>query len=104
MLGATKASMVTYLVPVVAVAVGVAFLGENFSARLVVGGLITVAGVALVQTHLRGLGRLSTIPLVGTVLAALLLSACGRAPSAAGCRPRHPSAAPTRRPPPVPEA
>ena len=88
-LGATKASMVTYLVPVVAVAVGVAFLGENFSARLVVGGLITVAGVALVQTRLRGLGRLRTIPLVGTVLAALLLSACSGSTSASPCQTVH---------------
>ncbi|HWW53038.1 MAG TPA: DUF3105 domain-containing protein, partial [Acidimicrobiales bacterium] len=59
------------------------------SARLVVGGLITVAGVALVQTRLRGLGRLGTIPLVGTVLAALLLSACGGASTASPCRTVH---------------
>jgi uncharacterized membrane protein len=85
-LGATKASMVTYLVPVVAVAVGVAFLGENFSARLVVGGLITVAGVALVQTRLRGLGRLRCVPLVGALLAALLLTACNGSSSAPACR------------------
>jgi drug/metabolite transporter (DMT)-like permease len=52
--GATVASLVTYLVPLVAVAAGVLVLGEPFSLRLVVGGLIVVAGVALVQGRLFG--------------------------------------------------
>src|SRR5205823_1767042 len=38
-IGPTRASLVTYLVPVVAVAVGVVFLGEPFHLRLVGGGL-----------------------------------------------------------------
>jgi drug/metabolite transporter (DMT)-like permease len=52
--GATVASLVTYLVPLVAVAAGILVLGEPFSVRLVLGGLIVVAGVALVQGRLLG--------------------------------------------------
>jgi drug/metabolite transporter (DMT)-like permease len=52
--GATVASLVTYLVPLVAVSAGVLVLGEPFSIRLVIGGLIVVAGVALVQGRLFG--------------------------------------------------
>jgi drug/metabolite transporter (DMT)-like permease len=47
--GPTRASLVTYLIPIVAVAVGVAFLDEAFSFRLVVGGGLTVAGIALLN-------------------------------------------------------
>jgi drug/metabolite transporter (DMT)-like permease len=53
-LGPTVASTVTYLVPVVAVAVGVLFLNEAFHLRLLVGGVLTVAGIALLN---RGGGR-----------------------------------------------
>jgi drug/metabolite transporter (DMT)-like permease len=52
--GATVASLVTYLVPIVGVAAGVLVLGEPFSLRLVAGGLVVVAGVALVQGRLLG--------------------------------------------------
>jgi drug/metabolite transporter (DMT)-like permease len=52
--GATVASLVTYLVPLVAVAAGILVLGEPFSIRLVVGGLVVVLGVALVQGRLFG--------------------------------------------------
>ena len=52
-LGSTKASLVTYLIPVVAVAVGIAFLGEDFHPRLLAGGALIVAGIALVQGRLR---------------------------------------------------
>jgi drug/metabolite transporter (DMT)-like permease len=47
-LGPTKASLVTYLVPVVAVAVGVIVLGETFEWRLPAGGALIVGGIALV--------------------------------------------------------
>jgi drug/metabolite transporter (DMT)-like permease len=50
--GATVASLVTYLVPLVAVVAGILVLGEPFSLRLVLGGLIVVVGVALVQGRL----------------------------------------------------
>ncbi|MDQ3896808.1 MAG: DMT family transporter, partial [Actinomycetota bacterium] len=48
-LGPTVASVVTYLVPVVAVVVGVAFLDEPFELRLLVGGALTVAGIVLLN-------------------------------------------------------
>jgi drug/metabolite transporter (DMT)-like permease len=55
--GATVASLVTYLVPIVGVAAGVLVLGEPFSVRLVLGGLVVVGGVALVQGRLLGARR-----------------------------------------------
>jgi drug/metabolite transporter (DMT)-like permease len=48
-LGPTKASLVTYLIPFVAVVVGIAVLDEPFEWRIVVGGLVTVAGIAAVN-------------------------------------------------------
>jgi drug/metabolite transporter (DMT)-like permease len=48
-LGPTTASVVTYLVPVVAVAVGVTFLGEAFQLRLVAGGALTIVGIAMLR-------------------------------------------------------
>lgn len=56
-LGATKASLVTYIVPVVAVFVGIVVLDEPFEWRLVLGGLVTVAGIAAVT-----LGRRAPTP------------------------------------------
>jgi drug/metabolite transporter (DMT)-like permease len=47
-LGATKASLVTYLVPVVAVVVGILALDERFEWGLPVGGALALAGIALV--------------------------------------------------------
>ncbi|MDQ3897688.1 MAG: DMT family transporter [Actinomycetota bacterium] len=48
-LGPTVASVVTYLVPVVAVVVGVVFLDEPFELRLLLGGGLTVAGIVLLN-------------------------------------------------------
>ena len=48
-LGPTVASVVTYLVPVVAVVVGVVFLDEQFEHRLLLGGALTVAGIVLLN-------------------------------------------------------
>jgi drug/metabolite transporter (DMT)-like permease len=45
-LGATTASSVNYVVPVVAVAVGVAVLGEPVTWQLIVGGLVVLGSVA----------------------------------------------------------
>jgi drug/metabolite transporter (DMT)-like permease len=64
--GATVASLVTYLVPLVAVAAGVLVLGEPFSLRLVLGGLIVILGVALVQGRLLGPRRRTTEPVPET--------------------------------------
>lgn len=52
-LGPTTASLVTYLIPVVAVAVGIAFLDEAFRLRVVAGGALIVVGIALVHSRLR---------------------------------------------------
>jgi drug/metabolite transporter (DMT)-like permease len=45
--GPTRAAAVTYLIPIVAVTVGVVFLDEPFSLRLIAGGVLTVAGIAI---------------------------------------------------------
>ena len=52
--GATTASLVTYLIPIVGVAAGVLVLDEPFSYRLVIGGLIVVLGIALTQGRILG--------------------------------------------------
>ena len=72
-IGPTKASMVTYVVPVVAVIVGIVGLGEPFQIRVIVGGLVIALGIALVQDRLRSMRR---IPVVGALLAAVVLGAC----------------------------
>jgi drug/metabolite transporter (DMT)-like permease len=48
-LGATMAAAVTYLVPVMAVTVGLLFLHEPFHLRLVAGGLLIVGGIVLLN-------------------------------------------------------
>ena len=58
-MGATLASLVTYLVPVVAVTMGVLFLGEPFHVRLVLGGALVVLGIALLQQRLRRFRRVA---------------------------------------------
>lgn len=68
--GATKASVVTYLVPVVGLVVGVTIADEPFSWRLVIGAALIVAGVIAVQGKLPKLRRR-----VPPVLAALALLA-----------------------------
>jgi drug/metabolite transporter (DMT)-like permease len=45
--GATTASTVTYVIPLVAVAAGVVFLGESFAWHEPVGGLVVLLGVAV---------------------------------------------------------
>ena len=47
--GPTAASTVTYLLPVVAVALGIIFLGEPAAAHLLIGTGIVLVGIALVQ-------------------------------------------------------
>ncbi|HXH58103.1 EamA family transporter [Iamia sp.] len=47
-LGATVASLVTYLIPVVALVVGALVLGEEVTPRIVVGGAVIIGSVALV--------------------------------------------------------
>jgi drug/metabolite transporter (DMT)-like permease len=55
--GSTRTSLVTYLVPVVAVAVGVVFLGERFHLRLLAGGTLIIGGIAMLQGRLRRVRR-----------------------------------------------
>jgi drug/metabolite transporter (DMT)-like permease len=50
--GATTASAVNYLVPVAAVIVGVAVLGEPVEWNLLVGGVVVIAGVAFAENRL----------------------------------------------------
>ncbi|MDP9019941.1 MAG: EamA family transporter, partial [Actinomycetota bacterium] len=78
-LGPTKASLVTYVIPVVAVVVGVVVLGEPFRLRLVAGGLLIVAGIASVHRRLRLPRRRPMTPVGGAwVLAAVVvLAGCG---------------------------
>jgi len=47
--GATRASMVTYLIPIVGLALGVLVLNEALSWRLVAGGLLTIGGTVMVN-------------------------------------------------------
>jgi drug/metabolite transporter (DMT)-like permease len=47
--GPTVASIVTYLIPVIAVLFGVAVLGESLSSRVLVGMVVVLAGVGLVR-------------------------------------------------------
>ncbi|POX36146.1 EamA family transporter [Streptomyces sp. Ru73] len=51
--GPTTAQMVTYFVPVIATAAGVAVLGEDLSWNTPVGALIVLAGAALTQSRPR---------------------------------------------------
>ncbi|MCA1569943.1 MAG: DMT family transporter [Chloroflexi bacterium] len=47
-LGATVASMVTYLFPIVGVTLGVVLLGERMDARLIMGTALVLAGIVVV--------------------------------------------------------
>ncbi len=62
-LGPTVASLCTYIIPVVALVVGAAVLDEPITARVVVGGLITIASVALVTRARQQAAARSTTPL-----------------------------------------
>ncbi|NVM94636.1 DMT family transporter [Arthrobacter wenxiniae] len=55
--GAANASTVTYLTPVVGVSLGVAVLSEPVSWNQPVGAVIVVAGIAISQGRLSGVGR-----------------------------------------------
>jgi drug/metabolite transporter (DMT)-like permease len=61
-LGPTTTSLVTYLIPPIAVVVGVLALDETFHVRVVLGGAMIVLGIALVQDRLRWPGRRAPVP------------------------------------------
>jgi drug/metabolite transporter (DMT)-like permease len=57
---ATRTSLVTYLLPIVGIALGVAVLGETVDARVLAGTALVIAGIALVNSRFgsrRLLGR-----------------------------------------------
>lgn len=56
-IGATSASAVNYLVPVFAVLIGVALLGEPVTWNLLAGGVVALTGVAFAENRLRRTGR-----------------------------------------------
>jgi drug/metabolite transporter (DMT)-like permease len=80
-LGATRASLVTYVIPVVAVAVGIVFLDETFEVRLLVGGALIAAGITLVNRWSLLSRR---VPGPATVAGLLVVAALG-ATTLAGC-------------------
>lgn len=53
--GATNASAVTYLTPVVGVVLGIVVLGEGLSWNEPLGALIVIAGIAVSQGRLKAL-------------------------------------------------
>ncbi|MEY2404986.1 MAG: hypothetical protein QOD38_2537 [Acidimicrobiaceae bacterium] len=89
--GATRASVVTYIVPVVAVAVGVVVLGERFEWRLVWGGALTVTGIVLLRERrpIRVPIPSAAAVLLVLVLLAVPLAACSGGESGASCSTAH---------------
>ncbi|HEX9994414.1 MAG TPA: DMT family transporter, partial [Acidimicrobiales bacterium] len=77
--GPTKASLVTYLVPVVAVAVGVVALGERFEPRVLAGGALIVLGIAVVHDRVRfwRIPSAAACTLLVVAVAAGALAGCG---------------------------
>ncbi len=61
--GATRASVVTYVLPVVGLALGIIFLGERLDVQLLLGSLLVVAGIAVVNLQvLRNLAAPAASP------------------------------------------
>jgi drug/metabolite transporter (DMT)-like permease len=60
--GATRASVVTYVFPVIGLLLGIVFLGEVADWRLLVGSLLVVAGIAVVNLRPRFRSRAATLP------------------------------------------
>nr|WP_240495504.1 DMT family transporter [Streptomyces showdoensis] len=73
--GPTTASMVTYFIPVIATAAGVALLGEHLAWNTPVGAVIVLAGAALTQT--RGPRRRGTASPTAPTAAARPMTAAG---------------------------
>ena len=81
-LGPTRSSLVTYLVPIVAVMAGVTFLSEPLTSRLVLGAVLVIVGVLAVNQYgvaamMRRLRPGAVAMLLLVVLAAGLLVGCG---------------------------
>ncbi|MFC8507977.1 DMT family transporter [Streptomyces sp. NPDC057411] len=84
--GPTTASMVTYFIPVIATAAGVALLGEHLTWNTPVGAVVVLAGAALTQT--RGPRRKAEARAVAT----------SPAPSAPASAPSAPASGPLAAP------
>jgi len=86
-IGATRASVVTYIIPVVAVTVGVVVLGEPFEWRLVWGGVLILAGLVLLRERrtIRLPVPSAAVVLLVVMLLAAPLAACGGGGSSAAC-------------------
>jgi drug/metabolite transporter (DMT)-like permease len=52
-LGAARASMVTYAIPAVGLALGTAFLGEPFDMRLLLGATLIIGSIGIVNLPAR---------------------------------------------------
>ncbi len=63
--GPTRASLVTYLVPLVAVTVGVVVLDEPFHLRVLAGGVLIVGGIGLVSARRPSPASTEAPPLAG---------------------------------------
>lgn len=74
--GPTRASTVTYVVPVVAITLGVVFLDEPFRLSLLVGAALVASGIALLQERLRHLRRAPAVGASMVVVVAMFLVAC----------------------------
>jgi drug/metabolite transporter (DMT)-like permease len=57
-LGAARTSMITYVIPVVGLALGVLFLDERVDPRLILGAVMIVGSIGIVNLNLRGLTAL----------------------------------------------
>ncbi len=51
--GPTRTTLVTYLFPLVGVILGVVFLQETLSGRIILGGLLIISGVAIVNSPIQ---------------------------------------------------
>jgi drug/metabolite transporter (DMT)-like permease len=89
--GATRASVVTYIIPIVAVTVGIVVLHEPFEWRIIAGGVLIAAGIALLRErpNLRVPVPSSAAVLVVLALLALPLVACGGGGSESACQSGH---------------
>jgi len=55
--GATRTTLTTYIFPLVGVILGVVFLDETLDWRLLAGGGLVIAGVAIVNARMKGFSR-----------------------------------------------
>ncbi len=91
-LGATRASLVTYLIPVVAVAVGVVVLDERFQLRILAGGALIITGIVLVNRHRSA--RRPSVAVAATLVLALLAGCVGGESNGQGDRSTAPAPGP----------